>query len=251
LNHSAALIAGKDIPGGKKKAEEIALSTPAPDRLLPALLLALTVVTGSVDAVCYLALGHVFTANMTGNVVFLGFAMAAVPGLSFARSGAALAAFVIGATIGGRLAARLGEGPRRRWASIGFAGEAMLLLAGALLAFGAGGDLLRDPPRLYGLIAVTGIAMGVRNAVVRKLAERDLTTTVLTMTITGIAADSPFAGGTNPGWPRRMLSVTLMFVGAAAGAWLLRYSLALPLAVSGIVSGACALAARAGERKAG
>jgi uncharacterized membrane protein YoaK (UPF0700 family) len=53
------------------------MSAPTPDRLLPALLLALTAVTGFVDAVSYLALGHVFTANMTGNVVFLGFAMAA------------------------------------------------------------------------------------------------------------------------------------------------------------------------------
>ena len=73
------------------------------DRLLPVLLLALTAVTGFVDAVSYLALGHVFTANMTGNVVFLGFAMAKVPELSVARSGTALGAFVIGATLGGRL----------------------------------------------------------------------------------------------------------------------------------------------------
>jgi len=93
---------------------------------------------------------------------------------------------------------------------------------------------------------LTGVAMGIRNAVVRKLGERDLTTTVLTLTITGIAADSPLAGGANPGWPRRALSVGLMFAGAAAGAWLLRYSLALPLAVSGIIAGLCALAARVG-----
>jgi uncharacterized membrane protein YoaK (UPF0700 family) len=62
------------------------------DRRLPGMLLALTAVTGLVDAVSYLALGHTFTANMTGNVVFLGFALARVPGLSVARSGAALAA---------------------------------------------------------------------------------------------------------------------------------------------------------------
>jgi uncharacterized membrane protein YoaK (UPF0700 family) len=210
------------------------------------LLLALTAVTGLVDAVSYLALGHVFTANMTGNVVFLGFAMAGAPGLSFARSGAALAAFITGAMIGGRLAHRMGEGPRHRWTSIGFGIESLLLLAAALLAAGAGDDLLRDPPRLYGLIVLTGFAMGVRNAVVRKLAERDLTTTVLTLTITGIAADSPLAGGATPGWRRRTLSVGFMFAGAAAGAWLLRYSLALPLAVSGIISGLCALAARVG-----
>jgi uncharacterized membrane protein YoaK (UPF0700 family) len=212
------------------------------------LLLALTAVTGLVDAVSYLSLGHVFTANMTGNVVFLGFAIAGAPGLSIARSGAALAAFVIGATIGGRLALRMGEGPSRRWASIGFAGEAMLLLAAALLAAGAGDEILRDPPRLYGLIVLTGLAMGVRNAVVRKLAVRDLTTTVLTMTITGIAADSPLAGAAKPGWPRRASSVGLMFAGAAVGAWLLRHSLAQPLAVSGIISGLCAVVARFGGR---
>jgi hypothetical protein len=61
---------------------EHTMNAPAPDRLLPALLLALTAVTGFVDAVSYVALGHVFTANMTGNVVFIGFAMAAAPGLS-------------------------------------------------------------------------------------------------------------------------------------------------------------------------
>ena len=91
------------------------MNTPAPDRLLPALLLALTAVTGLVDAVNYLALGHVFTANMTGNIVFLGFAMAAAPGLSIGRSGATLGAFAAGAIIGGPLAARTASGPRLRW----------------------------------------------------------------------------------------------------------------------------------------
>jgi uncharacterized membrane protein YoaK (UPF0700 family) len=150
----------------------------------------------------------VFTANMTGNVVFLGFAMASAPGLSIPRSAAALAAFIIGATIGGRLAARMGAGPRLRWTTVGFGVEAILLLAAAALAAGAGDDLLHGPPWVYGLIALTGLAMGLRNAVVRKLAERDLTTTVLTLTITGIAADSSLGRGErNPGWGRRASSV--------------------------------------------
>ena len=72
--------------------------------VLPPVLLGLTAVTGLVDAVSYLALGHVFTANMTGNVVFLGFAVAGAPGLSVARSGTAVAAFFMGAVIGGRMA---------------------------------------------------------------------------------------------------------------------------------------------------
>jgi len=222
----------------------------APDRILPALLHALTAMTGFVDAVSYLALGHVFTANMTGNVVFLGFAMAKVPELSIARSGAALGAFVIGAALGGRLVARIRSGPRLRWIGAGFAVETVLLLAAAALAAAGAGDLMRDPPRLYGLIVLTGLAMGVRNAVVRTVAERDLTTTVLTLTITGIAADSTLAGGANTGWTRRVSSIGLMFAGAAAGAWLLRHSIALPLAVAGTVSGLCTLGAGLGGARA-
>jgi uncharacterized membrane protein YoaK (UPF0700 family) len=205
----------------------------------------LTAVTGIVDAVSFLALGHIFTANMTGNVVFLGFAVAGAPGLSIGRSSAALAAFVCGAVGGGALAARLGEGPRRRWVRVGLAVEALLLLGAAALAIGKTGDLMGDPPRLYSLIALTGLAMGVRNAVVRKIGERDLNTTVLTLTITALAADSSLAGGTNPNWKRRTASVALMFAGAVAGALLLRHSVALPLALGGAVSALCALRADA------
>jgi hypothetical protein len=53
---------------------------------LPGFLVALTVVTGLVDAFSYLSLGHVFVANMTGNVVFLGFAMAGAGDISITRS---------------------------------------------------------------------------------------------------------------------------------------------------------------------
>ncbi|MFB6556906.1 DUF1275 family protein, partial [Streptomyces sp. NPDC056405] len=73
---------------------------------LPPLLLTLTVVTGLVDAVSYLALGHVFVANMTGNVVFLGFALAGAPNLSAFASVVALVVFLLGALGGGRLGTR-------------------------------------------------------------------------------------------------------------------------------------------------
>src|SRR2546425_12582849 len=81
---------------------------------LPLLLLVLTVTTGLIDAVSVLGLGRVFTANMTGNVVFLGFALARVPGFSAVRSLAALAAFLAGAVIGGRPAIPL-AGPAPAW----------------------------------------------------------------------------------------------------------------------------------------
>lgn len=75
---------------------------------LPPLLLALTVVTGLVDAFSYLVLGHVFVANMTGNVVFLGFALAGASGFSITASLVALGAFSLGALAGGRLNTELG-----------------------------------------------------------------------------------------------------------------------------------------------
>ena len=202
-------------------------------------LLGQTVATGLVDAVSYLALGHVFTANMTGNVVFLAFAVAGAPGLSIPRSAVSLGAFLVGAVAGGRLAARLAPGPLHRWIATAFATEAVLLLFAALLAAAGTREALFA---VYGVIVLTALAMGVRNATVRKIALPDLTTTVLTLTLTGLAADSALAGGTNPRAWRRGASVLTMFLGAAAGALLVRHSLALPLVVSGVVSSSCAIA---------
>src|SRR2546429_4006317 len=69
-------------------------------------LLGLTAVPGVVDAVSFLGLGHIFTANMTGNVVFLGFALGGGTGVSIARSLTALSAFACGGICGGRVHTR-------------------------------------------------------------------------------------------------------------------------------------------------
>src|SRR3989475_7239639 len=139
------------------------------EAVLPPVLLGLTAVTGLVDAVSYLALGHVFTANMTGNVVFLGFAVAGAQGLSVTRSGSAVAAFFIGAVIGGRMAARMSGRSRGRWTGAAFGAEAALFLAAMAVAIGYGSGLSNEPARLYGVTVLTGLAMGIRNATVRKL----------------------------------------------------------------------------------
>jgi uncharacterized membrane protein YoaK (UPF0700 family) len=218
------------------------------ESILTTALLGLTVVTGIVDATSYLALGHVFTANMTGNVVLLGFAIASAQGLSLTRSGAALVAFLIGALVGGRLAKSMTRSPRRRWVGIAFGAEAALYAASMGAAVGQGSRALTEPAPLYGVIVLTGLAMGVRNATVRKLGVPDLTTTVLTLTLAGLAADSVLAGGSGVGWSRRTGSVACAIVGAAAGARLLSVSVALPLAVCAAVSGLCALWAFVGLR---
>jgi len=220
--------------------------TPNPERssseraLLPALLV-LTFSTGIVDAVSYLGLGHIFAANMTGNVVILGFALAGAPGVSITRSTAALVGFLAGAVLGGRFAKSMGSGPRHRWATIAFAAEGGLLLVAASVAMRGSESEPLQPAALYGVVVLMSLAMGARNAAVRSLGVPDLTTTVLTLTITGLAADSTLAGGTNPRWPRRVASIVAMITGAAVGVLLLRWSLAVPLAVCAFVAGACAV----------
>ena len=86
--------------------------------------------------------------------------------------------------------------------------------------------------------------MGLRNAIVRKLAVPDLTTTVLTLTITGLAADSSLAGGENPRWQRRVAAILAMICGAFAGARMLAYSISLPLAVACVIATVCTASRR-------
>ncbi|MEV5505644.1 YoaK family protein [Streptomyces orinoci] len=183
--------------------------------LLPAVLACLTVVSGFVDAVSYIGLGHVFTANMTGNVVVLGFAAARTPGFSLLASGVSLTGFLVGAVTGGRLAVHLGA--RRRWVGAALAVETAGTAVATAIAALAPLDQVR-----YAVIGVLALAMGCRNAMTRRVGLPDLTTTVLTGTLTGLAAESSAAGGANPRFRRRLGSVALMFTGALAGAWLLR-----------------------------
>ena len=176
-------------------------------------MLVLTVLTGVVDAVSILSLGRVFVANMTGNVVFLGFALVGASGFSAAASLSALGGFLLGAAIGGAAVDRLGSHRGRLVAAVA-GGELVLLLVALVAAAAAGpspGGGATD-----GIAAVIALAMGAQNAVVRHVKVFDLTTTVLTMTLTGIAADlrqrDRFA------IVRRLLAVGAMLAGAAVGA---------------------------------
>ncbi|MFF7126442.1 DUF1275 family protein [Streptomyces sp. NPDC008240] len=211
---------------------------------LVVVLLVLTVVSGLIDAVSYLGLGRVFTANMTGNVVVLGFAAAGAAGFSVPHTATSLAAFLLGAVAGGRVAARYGKGSRRRWARLTLAAEALLVGASAAVAF-AWPD---TNGTRYALIALTAFAMGLRNATVRKLGVPDLTTTVLTMTLTGLASESRLGDATGHRSPRRTASVIAMLVGATLGAWLvLHHGLGIPLLIAAALSGVLAVVASGRE----
>jgi uncharacterized membrane protein YoaK (UPF0700 family) len=197
---------------------------------LPPLLVIMTLTTGLVDAFSYLTLGHVFVANMTGNIVFLGFALAGAHGFSITASLGAIAAFIVGAAFGGRLNSLFAR-HRGRLLSVTTFIQAWFFGASVVLAVLA--------PRLvsggyrYSLIGVLGIAMGLQNAVARKLAVPDLTTTVLTLTITGIAADQTVEGGQGPKFGRRGVAISSMFIGGLIGAVLvLHVAIYYPLLVA-------------------
>ncbi|WP_436981520.1 YoaK family protein [Streptomyces sp. enrichment culture] len=178
-------------------------------RLRVVLLIALTFATGSVDAVSYLTLDRVFTANMTGNVALLGFAAAGHGEIPLLRTGIALAAFVAGAVAAGRVARETvppGAWPARVVAAL-TASTLTLVLVTALWAVAT-----RDV--LAGLL---GFAMGLQGGAVRRLGVADLPTTVITSTLTALAI-------AEPPWRRRRLAAPLaLLLGAIGGALLIRW----------------------------
>jgi uncharacterized membrane protein YoaK (UPF0700 family) len=216
----------------------------SPDGPFPPLLLALTVVTGLVDATSYLKLGHVFVANMTGNIVFLGFGIAGAGGISIWASLTAVGAFLAGSVAGGRIGARWSS-DRGRHLTATTATE--LLLVGGGLAVAAFSTHHLGTGSRYAVIVLLAVAMGLQNATARKLAVPDLTTTVLTMTLTGLAADSALAGGHGSGLARRVLSVAAMLLGALSGGLLvLKVDNPAPLALAtGLLAAICFFSYRA------
>jgi uncharacterized membrane protein YoaK (UPF0700 family) len=210
-----------------QEGRQVPVTPPIRTRWLVAALLTLTAVTGLIDAVSYLRLGHVFVANMTGNVVFLGFALAPGSGLSPLASLVAVAGFVVGAALGGGAARRLERRPRR-WLCTALGTQATVLaLVAILVATGT----------LHGIVVTVPLAIcfGLQNATVRRMGAADLTTTVLTQTLTGLAADSVLGGLAGAKPHRRLGSVACMLAGAAAGALLLRVNVAVVIGLAALL----------------
>ncbi|MET8328626.1 YoaK family protein [Streptomyces sp. NPDC005181] len=208
---------------------------------LPPLMLALTVVTGLVDAVSYLQLGRVFVANMTGNVVFSGFAFAGAPGFSLAASLVALGAFVAGALLGGLLVHHT-HAHRGRMLQCALLAETGCVAAAVIVTQVSGTPFVGGVR--FTLIVLLALGLGVQNAVSRSLAVPDLTTTVLTLTITGIAADSRLTGGAGNKAGRRVISACAMLLGAVAGALaVLNGHPTLPLLLAAVILAAASVTA--------
>lgn len=221
--------------------------TYGPDRINLWLMLALTFTTGIIDAVGYLGLDRVFTGNMTGNVVILGMALLGADDLPVVGPVVALAGFVVGAMIGGRVLKReLAGWNRRTTLLIAVVGVCLALTSLALfLDLHQGSDVVAL--LITGFIAA---AMGLQAATARHLGVKDVTTVVVTSTLTGLAADSPLGGGSGKFWQRRLLAVVLILAGAATGAAFLQIHIGLGILVTGVLAIAVALVGEASRKYA-
>jgi uncharacterized membrane protein YoaK (UPF0700 family) len=197
------------------------------------LMLALTFSTGVIDAVGYLGLDKVFTGNMTGNVVILGMALVGGSGLPVLGPLLALAGFMAGAALGGRVLKVAGPGWTGR-TTVLFSLVSGVMIAVAVLLFLIEDDL--SHPVGISITTVLGAAMGVQAATARFIAVKDVTTVVITSTITGLAADSVLGSGKGGGSARRASAVILILAGAFAGAGLLKWHLGGGLLLAGAVT---------------
>ncbi|UXN32619.1 YoaK family protein [Glutamicibacter sp. M10] len=221
--------------------------TYGPDRINLWLMLALTFTTGIIDAVGYLGLDRVFTGNMTGNVVILGMALLGADDLPVVGPVVALAGFVVGAMIGGRVLKReLAGWNRRTTLLIAVVGVCLALTSLALfLDLHQASDVVAL--LITGFIAAS---MGLQAATARHLGVKDVTTVVVTSTLTGLAADSPLGGGSGKFWQRRLLAVVLILAGAATGAAFLQIHIGLGILVTGVLAIAVALVGEASRKYA-
>lgn len=208
-------------------------STTARKHLVAVLMI--TAVCGLIDAVCFLALGGVFAELMTGNLLLIAFSVGTgQPPGDLGHYLIAMGCFAVGAVWGGRLLRSRHPFTLRRGSSDreihGFAIEWLLVViaVGLALVLSPVGD--DQASRL--VVGVLAGAMGLQNAMLRVHGLPDVATNVMTLTMTGVIADSRMAGGNNPNWQRRIGSVGTFFAAAIVGAALLRFPVWVPLALA-------------------
>jgi uncharacterized membrane protein YoaK (UPF0700 family) len=223
------------------------MASPVSDRLTVTALLLLTFATGLVDAISVLVLGHVFVANMTGNIIFLGFWFVPRAGVDLTAAIVAFVSFLTGTVIGGRLVRHFGV-RTRRWLTTALGVEVVVLIALSILA-GAGVLSYHANTKL---VLICGLAMtfGVQNATARQFGIQELSTTVLTSTVVGIGVDSRLAGGSGQREKLRYSVIFTMCGGAVVGATLSRFAVAPVIALAAAVVGGSLLIFRFGPDRA-
>ncbi len=205
-----------------------------PERQYTTALLILTASTGAVDGVSYLALDRVFTGNMTGNVLFIGFGLVGIQGIPVVNNLIALLTFMIGAVLASRIT-RAGGGRLRLPAS-----SVVLLMIGTLLTLALSVVWIQvgrlDTPIMIVITGLLALLLGAQAAAVKHIGIRDLSTAVVTMTMVNLSTDSRLAGGRGTSWSRRLGAILTMGLGALASAGVtLHFGGAYALLLAGII----------------
>jgi uncharacterized membrane protein YoaK (UPF0700 family) len=218
------------------------------DRLHLGLMLVLTFSTGVVDAIGYLGLDKVFTANMTGNVVILAMGLTGQDDLPIIGPTVALAGFIVGAAIAGRFLKGVPKGWHRRDTTVLAIVAALLVIALIPTAFIM--STPADPALGLPVTALLAIAMGMQAGTARHIAVTDVTTVVITSTLAALAFDSRVGRHTGQTWFRRLAAVVLLALGALAGAALLLVAFWLGLALAAALLVVVAVLGAIGSRVA-
>jgi uncharacterized membrane protein YoaK (UPF0700 family) len=205
----------------------------APEWWLTLLLVVLTFGTGVVDAASYVGLHQVFTANMTGNVIFVGLGLTGHAGVQLRRPLLALGGFALGALLAGRYL-RPTVGGVRVPARVVHLFAAVTTLFAVLTVVSA--SWVPGPAGLDIATALFGLAMGAQAGAARRVAVAEVTTVVVTSTFASLLADSRLGGGSRGRQARRFGAVAAMCGGALVGALLLRVDVWVPLALATLVA---------------
>ncbi|GAY18833.1 YoaK family protein [Mycobacterium sp. shizuoka-1] len=223
----------------------MAVASPVSERSTVVALLLLTFATGLVDAISVLALGHVFVANMTGNVVFLGFWFVPHSGVDMTAAVISFVSFLIGTVLGGRFARHF-DSEVRGWLTAALGSEVVLLTVLAVLA-GTGVVNYHDDGKLI-LIAGLALTFGSQNAAARQFGIQELSTTVLTSTLVGIGVDSRLAGGSGEREKLRYSVVLTLCAGATVGATISRFMVAPVIGLAAVAVAASLAVFRYGPK---
>lgn len=221
----------------------MAVTSPVSGRSTVAALLLLTFATGLADSISILVLGHVFVANMTGNVIFLGFWLAPRTSIDLTAVVVALPTFVCTTILSGRMRRHFGD-RTRPWITTVLATEIALLVVLAALA-GTGALRYHDNTKLI-MIGILAVTFGLQHSSARQFGIQELSTTVLTSTIVSLGLDSRLAGGTGDRQALRLGVVVTMCAGAFLGATMSRFVVAPVFAVTAAVVTASLLIFRFG-----
>lgn len=201
----------------------MAVTSPVSQRWTVAALLLLTFATGLADSISILVLGHVFVANMTGNVIFLGFWLAPRTSIDLTAVAVALPTFVCTTVLSGRLSRHFGE-RTRTWITTVLGIEIALLVTLSILA-GTGVLRYQENSKLI-MIGILAVTFGLQHSSARQFGIQELSTTVLTSTIVSLGLDSHLAGGTGERQNLRIGVVVTMCAGAFFGATMSRFVVA-------------------------